>query len=365
MTDDLRSIVSQFQIPGRFIEAKSFGSGHIHDTYAVIFKHETAAQQYLLQRINQNVFKKPLEVMENIQRVTSHISKKLFQNGETDIERKVPVLVPTNDAHSCFRDDQGAFWRVYILITNAYTCEIIGTPSQAFEAAKTFGLFQKQLVDLPGPRLHETIVDFHNTPKRFAVFEQACKKDPCGRVALAKPEIDFIFFHKDLASALTDLQNQGAIPERITHNDTKVNNVLLDSSTHKGLCAIDLDTVMPGIALNDVGDMIRSMTSPVDEDTKDISAVCMQMTVFKAIAEGYLSTAGDFLNETEKEHLSTGGKVITFEQAMRFLTDYLNGDTYYKTEYDYHNLIRARTQIKLIESIIAQEKEMKRFVEKL
>jgi aminoglycoside phosphotransferase (APT) family kinase protein len=217
------------------------------------------------------------------------------------------------------------------------------------------------LVNLPAPRLHSTIPDFHHTPKRLKAFEQALAADTAGRAVLAKPEIESAIAHHSMVSLLLDAR----LPNRVTHNDTKINNVMFDDATGEGICVVDLDTVMPGLALYDFGDMVRTATSPADEDEPDLSKVTMQLPMFEALARGYLSSAGSFLTKAEKQYLAFAGKLITFEQGIRFLTDFLAGDTYYKVHREGHNLDRCRTQFKLVESIEQQEEEMDRLVSAL
>ena len=241
---------------------------------------------------------------------------------------------------------------------------MLRTGEQAYEAARAFGRFQADLVDLPG-RLVETIPDFHNTPKRIADLEEAVRADVCGRVKTAEPEIEFVLSRKGEAETLIRLNREGAIPERITHNDTKLNNVLIDSVTGLGKCVIDLDTVMPGLVHYDFGDMVRTGTSPAAEDERDLSKVTMRFPMFEALLRGYCSSAGAFLNPVEFEYLPFSGKLITLEIGTRFLTDYLSGDTYFKTHRAGHNLDRARTQIALVESIEQQMDRMNALVKEV
>jgi aminoglycoside phosphotransferase (APT) family kinase protein len=243
----------------------------------------------------------------------------------------------------------------------AKTYDAVESPQQAYQAAKAFGQFQKMLADLPAPRLHDTIPDFHHTPKRFANLKQAILDNKANRLSLAKAEIDFALKRKSICSVLLDAK----LPERVTHNDTKFNNVMLDNATGEGICVIDLDTVMPGLALYDFGDMVRTTTSPAKEDERDLSKVTMQFPMFEALVRGYLSSAGEFLTPAEKKFLAFSGKLITFEIGLRFLTDFLEGDTYFKVHRDGHNLDRCRTQFKLVESIEQQENEMNRLVESI
>ena len=352
---DVRLVASRFQIHGAFQEAAPYGSGHINDTYCAVFDQAGTLVRYILQRINHNVFKIPVALMENIQRVTEHLAGK----GDKDSSRRVLTLVPTRTGKCCHRDEQGNYWRTYLFIEKARTYDATESPQQAFQAAQAFGRFQKQLSDLPAPRLHDTIPDFHHTPKRFAALEKAIAEDVMNRAKLAKPDIEFALRRKEICSVLLDAK----LPERVTHNDTKFNNVMLDDATGEGICVIDLDTVMPGLALYDFGDMVRTTTSPAKEDERDLSRVQMQFPMFEALARGYLSAAGEFLTPAEKRLLPFAGKLITFEIGIRFLADFLSGDTYFKVHREGHNLDRWRTQLKLVESIERQEEAMNKLVQ--
>lgn len=359
MKHDVRSIARQFQIHGEFLNARPYGSGHINDTHCVQFKQDEAPAHYIFQRINHHIFKNPVALMENIRRVAAHLAGKMA--GAPGKNRRVLTLIPTQDGNSFHRDESGNFWRAYVFIEKAATLDAVESPKQAYEAAKAFGNFQKLLADLPAPRLHDTIPDFHHTPKRFAALEQAIEADIAHRAGLAKSEIEFALKHKAMCRALLDAK----LPERVTHNDTKLNNVLLDNTTGEGICVIDLDTVMPGLALYDFGDMVRTATSPAKEDERDLSKVTMQFPMFEALTRGYLASAGDFLTKAEKQFLVFSGKLITFEIGVRFLTDFLAGDTYFKVNREHHNLDRCRTQFKLVESIEQQEEQMNQLVEKI
>ena len=360
---DVRKISESFEIYGDYISAAPYGSGHINDTYRVSFRQGGAAINYIFQRINHNVFKNPPALMENIDRVTTHIFNKI--KGSKDATRHTLVIIKTKDCKTYHQDTDGNFWRVYVFIEKAKTYDVIEKDSQAYQAAKAFGEFQKRLVDLPGAKLHETIPNFHNTPKRFEALEQAIAADVAGRVKLAGPEIDFVLKRKADASLLLNLNAQGAIPERITHNDTKLNNVMLDDKTGDGICVIDLDTVMPGLIHYDFGDMVRTSTSPAAEDEKDLSKVTMQFNMFEALLSGYLSTAKSFLNPAELEYLPFAGKLITMEIGTRFLTDFLSGDVYFKIHRENHNLDRCRTQFKLVASIEEQMNKMMQLLKTL
>jgi hypothetical protein len=360
---NLREVSGNFNIAGDFVSAAPYGSGHINDTFGVVYNQGGTEIRYIIQRINHNVFKNPPALMDNIDRVTSHIHKKISSAGEAS--RRALSLIRTGNGMSYYLDKAGNHWRTYIFVEHANTYNIIETPEQAFQAAKAFGEFQKHLVDLPGKRLCETIPDFHNTPKRFEAFEKALNADSQNRAKSAKAEIEFAIKHKNVSALLLNLSREGKIPERITHNDTKLNNVLLDDKTGEAVCVIDLDTVMPGLALYDFGDLVRTSTSPAAEDEKDLGKVKMQMHMYKALVEGYLSTAKEFLTKTEISHLAFSGKLITLEIGLRFLTDYLSGDTYFKIHREGHNLDRCRTQFKLVSLIEEQEEKMNRIAEKI
>jgi aminoglycoside phosphotransferase (APT) family kinase protein len=353
------SAAHQFQIEGELSAVTPYGSGHINDTYCAVFHQQGRPIRYILQRINTHIFRNPIALMENIQRVTSHLAAK--SAAEPDNARRVLTLIPARDGRAWHVDAEGSYWRVYRFIEDAQTYDAVESAQQAYQAARAFGHFQKLLVDLPAPALHSTIPDFHNTPRRFAAFEQAFAADAIGRANNVRAEIDFAFARYSIATVLLD----GNLPERVTHNDTKFNNVLLDDATGEGICVIDLDTVMPGLSLYDFGDMVRTTTSPAMEDEQDLSRVALQFPMFEALARGYLSSAGSFLTKAEKQHLAVAGKVIAFEQGIRFLADHLTGDTYYKIHRDSHNLDRCRTQFKLVESIEHHEEAMNRLVESI
>jgi len=359
----LRTAAAQFQFRGDPVAFLPYGNGHINDTYLVTCNGTSAPVRYILQHINRHVFHSPAVVMQNIERVTAHLAAQLAD--EPDRARRALTLVPTRDGGNWYVDADGETWRAYPFIENARSYETATSVEQAFQAAEAFGRFQQQLANLPSPRLHETIPDFHHTPKRFAALQRAIAADVKGRAKLAQPEIDFALAHESMAGVLIEASLHEDLPERITHNDTKFNNLLLDDATGESLCVVDLDTVMPGLVLYDFGDMVRTTTSPAAEDEQDLSKVTMQFPLFEALVRGYLSAAGGFLSETEKKFLAFSGKLITFEVGIRFLADYLAGDTYFKIHREGHNLDRCRTQFKLVESIELQEEKMNRLVESI
>lgn len=361
----LQEISKQFQIYGEIQHAETFKIGHINETYSATYDQGGTRVRYIHQKINSHVFQNPPAVMKNLMRVTTHLRRKLEIQDAADITRRSLILIPTRSGQSYYRNGSNEFWRTFVFIEGVQTFESVQSPDQAFQAGRAFGEFQSLLVDLPGGRLIETIPNFHNTRKRFLALQQAIQKDHYNRAKEAKAEIDFALAHENIVDVILDATARGRIPERVTHNDTKFNNVMLDTKTGEAMCVVDLDTVMPGCALYDFGDMVRTTTSPTLEDEKDLAKVGMLMPVFKKLAEGYFSTAGSFLNQAEKNLMAFSGKLITFEIGIRFLTDFLSGDTYFRIHRPGHNLDRCRTQFKLVESIEQQEKAMQKFVDKL
>lgn len=362
---ELQHISKQFQIYGEIAHAETFKIGHINETYSATYDQGGMRVRYIHQKINKSVFKNPPALMKNLVRVTDHIRRKLEAQNATDLTRRCLILIPTRDGHSHFLNRDGEYWRTFVFIEGVQTFEAVQTPAQAFEAGRAFGEFQFQLVDMPGERLLETIPDFHHTRKRFTALQEALAKDHFNRAQDARQEIEFALEHEALVDVILHAMEKGRIPEHITHNDTKFNNVMLDMQSGTAMCVVDLDTVMPGCALYDFGDMVRTTTSPTLEDERDVSKVKMHMPMFKKLAEGYLSTAGQFLSKAEKMLIPFSGKLITFEIGIRFLTDFLSGDTYFRIHRPAHNLDRCRTQFRLVESIERQEEAMQKCVEQL
>ena len=354
MTDSLSpaAAAGAFEVKGECRSATPYGSGHIHETYCATFDDGGREERIILQRINTAIFRNPVAVMENIERVTDHLRSRLMH--EADVGRRVLQLVSTRDGAGWHVDSEARYWRAYRFIEGARTIDSVNSPRKAFEAAKAFGEFQRLLSDLSGPRLHESIPDFHNTRKRLAAFERAVEEDVARRGAEARDEITFAMSRRVIATALVSAE----LPERVTHNDTKLNNVLLDDDTGEGICVIDLDTVMPGLVAYDFGDMVRTMTCSAAEDERDLSEVAMEFELFDAALRGYLEGAGSFLTEREHKSLIVGAKLIVFEQGIRFLSDHLAGDAYYKVSRPGQNLDRCRTQFKLLESIEQQQDRM-------
>jgi hypothetical protein len=361
---DLPAVVAAFQLHGQFVEGAPYGSGHINDTFAIAMDQAGRPVRYILQRINDRVFKNVPALMENIQRVTNHMARPVPAAGRAD-SRRALTLVNTREGAAWHRDAAGASWRCYLFIEQARTYDLVESPRQACEAARAFGEFQRSLVDLPGDRLHETIPAFHDTRARFEALRRAVAADRHGRARDVPAEIDFAFARESASDVLLNLLARGDIPERITHNDTKFNNVMLDDATARGICVIDLDTVMPGLALYDFGDMVRSATNAAAEDEREVGKVAMRMDIFEGLLTGYAASAGAFLNAAERAHLTFSGKLITYEIGLRFLTDYLEGDVYFKIKRPGHNLDRCRTQFALVSSIERQESAMQSLAERI
>lgn len=363
--DQLQEISTKFQIYGEILHAETCKIGHINETYTATYDQGGTRVRYVHQKINRSVFKNPAAVMNNVVRVTNHLRKRLEERQVSNITRRCLTVVPTRMGENFYVDRTGEFWRTFVFVERAHTFEAVQTPEQAYQAGSAFGEFQGLLVDLPGTRLIETIPNFHNTRKRFQALQQAIRQDHSNRAAAALPEIEFALKRERIVGVILDAVDEGRIPERITHNDTKFNNVMLDDENGSAMCVVDLDTVMPGCALYDFGDMVRTTTSPTLEDEQDLGKVEMQMPIFKRLAQGYFDRAGQFLTAAEKSLMAFAGKLITFEIGLRFLTDHLNGDTYFRVHRPNHNLDRCRTQFKLVESIEAQEKVMQKFVDGL
>lgn len=360
---NLIEIIKAFPEFGKYIGYRPITDGHINDTYVVKYETENGeCLQYLLQRINVNVFKKPVELMENVCGVTSFLREKIEKEGG-DPTRETLTVYSAKDGKNYVMADDGGCWRMYNFVDDTYSINELTSPDDFRSAALSFGNFQNQLADYPIETLHETIPNFHNTPSRFKDFLEALDKNASGRKDAAKPEIDFVLEREKDCSVITDLLNCGDLPLRVTHNDTKLNNVLFDKKTNKGICVVDLDTVMPGSSLYDFGDSIRFGANTAAEDETDLSKVTLSLEYFKAYVEGYLETAGPSLTENEIKYLPFAAKLLTFECGIRFLGDFINGDVYFKVDYPEHNLIRARTQFKLVEDIEAKYSEMVNIVD--
>lgn len=355
MEYNLREIAKKFRLE---IDCEPYGNGHINDTYII-----NNAPRYILQRINSDVFTKPEEVMENIEAVTGHLRKKIAAAGG-DVRRETLTLIQTDDGRSFYKADENNYFRVYRFIENAVSYDRVENPIQFYNAAKAFGKFQNMLSDFPADRLHETIKKFHDTRSRFEAFCQSVKADVCGRAKYVGPEIEFVLSRESDCGVIVNAIADGSVPVRVTHNDTKLNNVMLDSRTGEGVCVIDLDTVMPGSLLYDFGDAVRFGASSGDEDETDLSKIYMSEELFEQFSRGFLEETASVMTDAEKELLPFSAKLMTLECGMRFLTDYLNGDTYFKIHRENHNLDRARTQLKLVKDMEDKADTMRKIVDK-
>jgi Ser/Thr protein kinase RdoA (MazF antagonist) len=359
------AVISHFTLRGTLIKAERFGSGLINDTYFCEFSEGDTRRNYVLQRINTAVFRHPEHVMENVEVVTAHIVSRLLAEGVQDPYTVTLALIPTRyDGRTFYRDDSGAYWRMLHYIEAGTAFETVKDVRHGFEVGRGLGRFQSLVSDLSPEQLHDTLPGFHHTPRYLKEFDDAVKADVKNRATDINAEATFVSRWRYLAPLLTDLMNSGQIPVRVVHNDPKVNNVLIHKATGEALCMIDLDTVKPGIVHFDFGDCVRSAANSAGEDAEDISKVCLDLPLFEAVARGYLREVSGFLTEKEKEMLPASVKVITFELGLRFLTDYLRGDTYFRIKYPDHNLHRARVQFKLLESIEKAEEDITFIVKK-
>ena len=352
---NLQEILNHFSYDSKI---SRYGNGHINDTYL------TEECDYILQRINTNVFKNPGEVMDNIERVTSHLRKKIEAAGGNP-DRETLTVIKTLDGQNMYKHDDNNVFRMYKFVTDTVSVEDNATKEELMSAGKGFGKFQRLLDDFPVDSLYETIVDFHNTPKRVEALKEAIKNDVAARAASVKDEIDFALSCAEFAGIVVKGMQDGKIPLRVTHNDTKINNILFDKDTKDAICVIDLDTVMPGSALYDFGDALRIGASTAAEDETDLGKVNFDCEKFEAFAKGYLSEMKEYLTDTEKSLLAFSAKLLTFECGTRFLTDYLNGDTYFKIHREHHNLDRARNQFKLVKDITAKEQQLNKIIQSI
>jgi Ser/Thr protein kinase RdoA (MazF antagonist) len=346
--DRLRAVGGAFAIEGAFQGAEGFGSGHIHDTFLASWVQGGRTIRYVHQRLNTRVFRDPVRLMENFARVTAHLHGALRRRGIED-PRRALVLVPARDGHPFHVDDEGRFWRTLHAVPGARSHDTVHSPAQAFEAARAFGEFVALLADLPPPPLHETIPDFHDTPKRVVALEDAVRADPLGRARSVLREVETARrLLRELEAALAGAGAE-ALPRRVVHNDCKINNVLLDDRTGEGICVIDLDTVMTGTVLCDFGDLVRTAACPSPEDETRLDAMRIDLALFDALARGYLAGAAGLFDAAEIRSLALAGPLLAFENAVRFLTDHLAGDVYFRIHREAHNRDRARAQLRLTE----------------
>jgi len=360
MAYDFKKVLANFDVEGDLVSCERYGEGHINETYLAI----TDKKQYILQRINSNLFKNVDKLMNNIKLVTEFNREKIKARGGNP-DREALSLVYAKDGASYFRCEEcGAYFRVYKFIEDAVAYQIVEKPEHFYESAVAFGNFANLLAEFDATKLYEVLPDFHNTEKRFRDFTASLSADKCGRAAGVKEEIDFVLARKDYCGKIVNLLKSGEMPTKVTHNDTKLNNVMLDKDTGKAVAVIDLDTIMPGSICYDFGDSIRFGCNTAAEDEPDLSKVKFDINLFEAYAKGYLSAVGAGATKIEKDNLAFGAILMTYECGMRFLADYLDGDVYFRTHRDGHNLDRCRTQFKLIRDMEAVYGDMQKIVNK-
>ena len=364
INDRIDEVAARFRTKGAAAEHAPYGNGHINDTFLVVCgTQEGERRRYILQKMNHSIFKMPQQLMENVVNVTEYLREMIARRGG-DPDRETLNVVKTKDGSNYYLDDEGNYWRMFLFVEQTVCLEKVESAKDFYDSAVAFGNFQKMLSDYPAQTLYETIPNFHNTPSRFSDFQRAVQEDRMGRAAQAKEEIAFALAREADTRVLTDMLKAGELPLRVTHNDTKLNNILFDADTKKAICIIDLDNVMPGLSHYDFGDSIRFGASTGAEDEKDLDKIEMDLSLFEAFTKGYLEGCGGSLTEKEIEMLPMGAKLMTYECGIRFLADFLEGDTYFKIHRDGHNLDRARTQFKLVKDMEDKWADMAAIVEK-
>ena len=353
-------IIRNFAIDGEVVSITPYGSGHINETKLI---EMSTGEYYILQKINHKVFKDPAALMENYVGVTSYL-RGIIEAAGGDPMRETLNVINTKDGKKFFFSDEGEYWRLLVFVGDSLSYDKVEDPNQFYMSAVAFGNFQYLLRDYPAATLHETIVNFHNTPDRIRLFEEALEKDVCGRAKDVREEIDFVLSRREFAKTLEVAREEGRLPLRVTHNDTKLNNILFDKNTGKALCIVDLDTIMPGYSVNDFGDSIRFGATTALEDEKDLSKVNFDISLYELYVKGFIEGTRGGLTECEMELLPIGAMMMTFECGTRFLTDYLSGDTYFKVHREGHNLDRARNQFKLVSDMEKCLPEMREIVKK-
>ena len=359
----LASIGARFALKGEFLSAQRYDGGHINDTYFATYRVDGSFRRYVHQRINTRVFTNVMALRENVSCVTQHIRAKLKARGACDVDRRVLLVVPTVDGDEMLFTDQGEYWRTYTYIEQTVPRMSVRTPDDAFEAARAFGDFTAALSDLPVARLQETIPSFHDTPKRFADLARAIDEDLCNRASAAAKEIATSLRLQTVSTALMDLARQAHLPLRPTHNDSKITNVLFDELTGEGVCVVDLDTVMPGLTLFDVGELVRTAATLAAEDEPNELSVGVDPELFQSVAAGFLTGAGAACSSDERDAFVTAGKVMAYENGIRFLADHLNGDRYFRVHRPAHNLDRARMQFAIVDSLERQEEHLRQLLD--
>ncbi len=359
----IEEAIAAFELEGELIDGKPYGNGHINDTFLLTCETKEGSRRYILQRMNHSIFKNPQQLMENVVNVTRYLREVIKKQGGNP-DRETLNVVKTRDGGNYYEDSAHNFWRVFLYVERTLCFEQAESAKDFYDSAVAFGNFQRMLADYPAGELHETIPNFHNTPSRFRDFQKAVREDKMGRASLAMQEIAFAMEREKDTSALLDLLEEGNLLLRVTHNDTKLNNILFDADTKKALCIIDLDTVMPGLSHYDFGDSIRTGASTGAEDEKDLTKIELDLDLFEAFTKGFLEGCKGSLTEKEIEMLPMGAKLMTYECGIRFLADFLEGDVYFKIHREGHNLDRARTQFKLVADMEAKWEQMAAIVDK-
>jgi len=359
----VESIAARFATEGKIDKVQPHGGGHINDSYRLI-NVTPGFPDYLLQRVNHHVFKDVALLMQNMVLVCDHVAAKIRKVYPEEVDRRSLTIVPAKDGEPFFKDAEGNFWRVLRFIDNHLVFDSTTDPDIAYQGALTFGAFTTMLNDLPADKVGTVIPDFHNMKWRLTQLKESIRKDSAGRLKLVKKEIEFVESRAKMMLTIHELGEKGAIPLRVTHNDTKISNVLFDKNK-KGLCVIDLDTIQPGYVTSDFGDGIRTLTNTGEEDDENLDRVTMDLELFEAFASGFLDSTREILSETEKDSLLYAALLFPYMQAVRFLIDYLDGDAYYKVKHPEHNLVRARAQFKLTQDGESKMDKLKQIINQL
>lgn len=360
----IQEALQAFALDGEVKEYERFGNGHINDTFRVTCENGGEERHYILQRMNTDVFKDPVSLMRNIVGVTSFMKKKIIEQGG-DPQRETLNLVPAKDKKEYYKDSLGNYWRVYLFIEDAVCYDLVEKPEDFYKSGKAFGHFQRLLSEYPAKELTETIPDFHNTPVRFQAFQRAVEEDVCKRKSGVEKEIRFVTERENEMGAAMEMLQEGRLPLRVTHNDTKLNNIMFDKRTGEALCIIDLDTIMPGLSIFDFGDSIRFGANTGAEDEPDLRKVSLSLKLFELYTKGFLEGCQGSLTKEELEMLPMGAKLMTLECGMRFLADYLQGDVYFHTAYPEHNLVRCRTQFEMVADMERKWEQIQNIVKRL
>ncbi len=360
---DYNKIMQAFGVQDEILICEPFGSGHINDTYRVVTKTENGEKEYVLQRMNTQIFQNPVGLMNNIKLVTEYMRESIIKKGG-DPERETLHFYPTTDDKMYYIDEEGKYWRLEDMVMRSRSYDLAANREMFASTGIAFGQFMADLADFPADQLVEVIPNFHNTRVRYQTFVSEVEANRAGRIEDCRPEIEFALARKELAESIVKQLENNELPLRVTHNDTKINNILMDADTDQPLCIIDLDTIMPGACAYDFGDSIRFGASSALEDEKDLDKVYMKLDLFEAYTEGYMKAVGKTLTPAEAKSLAVGAMLLTYETGIRFLGDYLNGDVYFKTHRPGQNLDRARTQLKLVADMESKFDQMQAIVDK-